>query len=155
MLFLSICIMCISHILRMLRWQLFVKTYEKPNGRTLLQALSIGYFLNFFIPFKAGDLIRSWFSGKEMKNGKGFALATVIMDRYLDIIVVGVLFALFSALDLGNGESIRFYMLLAIILMAITLAIYVFRGYIKKLLKKVASLFNDKIEVNLLHFFGH
>ena len=94
---LAISLICIAHIVRTLRWELFVKTYEKPNTKNLLQSLSIGYFINSFIPFKAGDLVRAWISGRKMKNGRGFALATVIVDRYLDILVVGILFAIFSA----------------------------------------------------------
>ena len=34
-----------------------------------------------------------------MKNGRGFALATVIVDRYLDILVVGILFAIFLSFN--------------------------------------------------------
>ena len=95
---LAISLICIAHIVRTLRWELFVKTYEKPNTKNLLQSLSIGYFINSFIPFKAGDLVRAWISGRKMKNGRGFALATVIVDRYLDILVVGILFAIVTVL---------------------------------------------------------
>ena len=98
MLIIAIVLVCLAHFIRTLRWELFVKTYEKPNTKNLLQSLSIGYFINSFIPFKAGDLVRAWISGRKMKNGRGFALATVIVDRYLDILVVGILFAIFSAL---------------------------------------------------------
>lgn len=62
---LAIILICIAHVMRMLRWELFVKTYEKPNTKNLLQSLSIGYFINSFIPFKAGDLVRAWISGRK------------------------------------------------------------------------------------------
>ena len=39
---LAISLICIAHIVRTLRWELFVKTYEKPNTKNLLQSLSIG-----------------------------------------------------------------------------------------------------------------
>ena len=110
MLFIAIVLVCLAHFIRTLRWELFVKTYEKPNTKNLLQSLSIGYFINSFIPFKAGDLVRAWISGRKMKNGRGFALATVIVDRYLDILVVGILFAIFSAFNLDSADSVWFYM---------------------------------------------
>lgn len=150
---LSISLICIAHIVRTLRWELFVKTYEKPNTKNLLQSLSIGYFINSFIPFKAGDLVRAWISGRKMKNGRGFALATVIVDRYLDILVVGILFAIFSAFNLDSADSVWFYMFLAVGVLAVTLLVYILRGYVKKILKNIAGIFNARIEIRLLRFF--
>ena len=124
MLIIAIVLVCLAHFIRTLRWELFVKTYEKPNTKNLLQSLSIGYFINSFIPFKAGDLVRAWISGRKMKNGRGFALATVIVDRYLDILVVGILFAIFSAFNLDSADSVWFYMFLAVGVLAVTLLVY-------------------------------
>ena len=150
---LAIILICIAHVMRMLRWELFVKTYEKPNTKNLLQSLSIGYFINSFIPFKAGDLVRAWISGRKMKNGRGFALATVIVDRYLDILVVGILFTIFSAFNLDSADSVWFYMFLAVGVLAVTLLVYILRGYVKRILKNIAGIFNAGIEIRLLRFF--
>lgn len=150
---LAIILVCIAHVMRTLRWELFVKTYEKPNTKNLLQSLSIGYFINSFIPFKAGDLVRAWISGRKMKNGRGFALATVIVDRYLDILVVGILFAIFSVFNLDSADSVWFYMFLAVSVLAVTLLVYILRGYVKKILKNIAGIFNARIEIRLLRFF--
>lgn len=153
MLIIAIALVCLAHFIRTLRWELFVKTYEKPNTKNLLQSLSIGYFINSFIPFKAGDLVRAWISGRKMKNGRGFALATVIVDRYLDILVVGILFAIFSAFNLDSADSVWFYMFLAVGVLAVTLLVYILRGYVKKILKNIAGIFNAGIEIRLLRFF--
>ena len=72
-----------------------------------------------------------------MKNGRGFALATVIVDRYLDILVVGILFAIFSAFNLDSADSVWFYMFLAVGVLAVTLLVYILRGYVKKILKNI------------------
>lgn len=153
MLIIAIALVCLAHFIRTLRWELFVKTYEKPNTKNLLQSLSIGYFINSFIPFKAGDLVRAWISGRKMKNGRGFALATVIVDRYLDILVVGILFAIFSAFNLDSADSVWFYMFLAVGVLAVTLLVYILRGYVKRILKNIAGIFNAGIEIRLLRFF--
>lgn len=153
MLIIAIVLVCLAHFIRTLRWELFVKTYEKPNTKNLLQSLAIGYFINSFIPFKAGDLVRAWISGRKMKNGRGFALATVIVDRYLDILVVGILFAIFSAFNLDSADSVWFYMFLAVGVLAVTLLVYILRGYVKRILKNIAGIFNAGIEIRLLRFF--
>lgn len=88
-----------------------------------------------------------------MKNGRGFALATVIVDRYLDILVVGILFAIFSAFNLDSADSVWFYMFLAVGVLAVTLLVYILRGYVKRILKNIAGIFNAGIEIRLLRFF--
>ena len=77
MLIIAIALVCLAHFIRTLRWELFVKTYEKPNTKNLLQSLSIGYFINSFIPFKAGDLVRAWISGRKMKNFANFSQSSI------------------------------------------------------------------------------
>lgn len=153
MLLVAILFMCYAHYIRTIRWELFVKTYEKPKKRTLLQALSVGYVLNFFVPLKMGDLARAWIAGRKMKNGRGYALATVIVDRYLDVIVVGLLMLFFSLSKFESRESARFYMILAVGVLIVTFLVYYFRGYVKKILKNIAAIFNPKIEIKLLRFF--
>ena len=82
---------CVAHIVRILRWELFINVYEKPNKGNLMQSLTLGFILNYFIPYKLGEIIRAWMAGRKMKNGKALAFSTVIVDRYLDIISVGII----------------------------------------------------------------
>lgn len=53
-LLMAIIFICTAHYIRVLRWQLFVKIYEKPNKKNLIQSLTFGYVLNSFLPFKLG-----------------------------------------------------------------------------------------------------
>ena len=92
----AILLMCIAHTIRLIRWQLFIKVYEKPNSKELLWLLSIGYLLNYIFPLKIGDIVRAWFSGKRMKNGKALGFSTIIVERYLDIISVGIVFIILA-----------------------------------------------------------
>ena len=89
----SIVLLMVGHALRLMRWSCFIKIYEHPPAGALLRSMALGYALNFFVPFKLGDVFRAYYSGKRMKNGIGFSLATVILDRFLDLIVVALLFA--------------------------------------------------------------
>ena len=119
MLPLSIVILCVGHYIRILRWELFVSVYEKPDGNSLISSLAIGYIFNFFVPFKLGDIIRAVLAGRKMENGRGFSLATVIIDRCIDVIFVGGLFGIFYALGLKGGfEAFRYYVLIAVCLVS-------------------------------------
>ena len=159
MLVLSILIICAAHYFRTLQWELFIETYEKPDRKNLIRALSLGYVVNYLLPFKVGDIIRAYTAGKKIKNGKGFALATVVMDRYLDILVVGVIFGFFlisgagkTPRALGILNTFRYYVILAVCLLLILILSYIFKNSVKKIIRLVAKIFNPAIEEKILSF---
>ncbi len=150
----AVIVMSAAHFIRILRWELFIKVYEKPDLKRLLRALSLGYAVNYVVPYKLGDIARGFYAGRKMKNGKALGLSTVIVDRYLDIFCVGLIFLGLSVF--GGGESLksasRFYIIFFFALIGATLLIYLFRGLLKKLIRLFASLFNTRLEGSLLKF---
>lgn len=154
-LFGAILLICLAHLLRVFRWTLFIEVYEKPPRKKLTQALAIGYMLNYVLPYKLGDIVRAVISGKSLKNKYSLSFSTVIIDRYLDIICVGAIFALFFASGYQNAaimESAMFYTFIAVTILLGTCILYVFRNYLKKAARALASIFNDNIEAWLLEF---
>lgn len=155
LLIVAIAFICIAHLIRTMRWSLFIRIYEKPNTRNLIQCLSVGYLVNYIVPYKLGDILRAWFSGKRMKNGKALAFSTVIVDRYLDIIVVGLIFVVLFFRDESASvikETVIFYISAAVSLFLLTIFIYYCRGFVKRILRLVAGLFNPDIEAFILRF---
>ena len=151
----AVLLMCIAHWIRVLRWELLIGVYEKPDRKLLLQAISGGYILNYFLPFKLGELLRAWLPGRKMKNGRVLGFSTVIVDRYLDIISVGIIFAIlsFSGVDgFTSRRIVAFYAIAAIVLPSIALLILAMRSIAKKAIVSFASIFNDRIELVLLQF---
>ena len=50
----------------------------------------VGYFVNLFMPsYLGGDLVRSWYAGKEI--GQHEALAATILERYTGFVAMIVL----------------------------------------------------------------
>lgn len=145
-----------GHYVKMLRWKLLISVYEKPQDSNLLQALSLGYLINLFIPFRLGDIARAIYSGRKMKSGISFSLATIIVDRYLDILAVGFLFVIFYFV-FGHQpfivSSIKFYSIAALALFFFSVLAIKYSKYPKKIIKSCASIFNLKIEYNLLFLF--
>ena len=152
---LSIVLICIAHILRIYRWSLFIKIYEKPSFKVLTQALCGGYLLNNIVPYKLGDLFRVYFAGRKMKNKYALSFASVIMDRYLDVLFIGFVFLLFYFFRIGGreiGNSVLFYIRFSLFLLIIPCFIYIFKNFFKNLLLNCAKIFNLKIETALLTF---
>lgn len=151
-LFAILCI-CIAHLIRVRRWRLFIEIYEKPYNRNLIQALSIGYLLNYVIPYKLGDIVRAWISGRKMKNGRALGFSTVIVDRYLDIVMVGIIFVILRVSGNQNSmirQSTLFYAATAGALLLLAALIYVFRGLLKRWISAFAGVFNKRIETSIL-----
>ena len=147
--------LCLAQIIRVLRWKMFIEVYEEPRRRNLIQALAFGNLINLIFPFRiAGDLFRAVYSGKKMKNKYAFSLSTVIVDRILDVIMVGIIFSIFM-FKISNRQiekSFVFYILFSISIVVVLILVYGLKKYIKIISLKIASLFNQNIELNFLKF---
>ena len=155
MLIAAVALMCAAHFLRVLRWELFIKVYEKPDRKRLLSALSLGYLINSFVPYKLGDLVRGIYAGKTMKNGKALGLSAVIVDRYLDVMAVGIVFTVLSVLNSENHSLLKaskFYVVFFVILLGATILIYILRNFLKRLIRAFAGIFNRTLEGSVLRF---
>ncbi len=150
---LAIVTLTLGHLIKIYRWNLFIKIYEKPNNQVLLQSLSFGYLINSFFPYHIGDLFRAYFSGKKMKNGISFSLATIIVDRFLDLIVIGTMFVLLFVFGFRIPiilNSILFYVICIIAIIIFGLFAIKYNKYVKIAVKKVAGIFNNSIELKFL-----
>ena len=152
----AIIFLFLAHIARIKRWKLFINIYEEPKTKNLIQALSVGHFINLFIPFRVvGDIFRAIYSGKKMKNKYSFSFSTVIVDRILDVIVVGIIFLIFFLFN-DSHEAVKknliFYMFLSFLIFLTVIVVYGLKKYVKIFSLKLASLFNQSIELNLLKF---
>lgn len=154
-LLLAIISMFFVNIFRIKRWKLFIQCYEKGDTRSLLQSLSIGNLLNFFVPYKLGDLVRALIAGRKMENRYGFSLATVIIDRCFDIVIVGILFAIFYIVNPSETIASTCIMYIGVALaLCIAVALgWTFRKYVKKCVKCFSSLFNETLELKWMKFF--
>ena len=112
--------------------------------------------LNFVLPFKLGDLCRAWYAGRRMKNGVGLSLATVVVDRFLDVLAVAVLFAALWATGVRRElvwDSARFYLLAAVGVLAALALVRVFSTQVKRAAMAFASVFNDRLRLKCERFF--
>ena len=152
----SVAALMLGHGLRIRRWSRFIGIYEEPPTGALLRALSLGFALNFVLPFKLGDLCRAWYAGRRMKNGVGLSLATVVVDRFLDVLAVAVLFAALWATGVRRElvwDSARFYLLAAVGVLVLLGLTRVFSTQVKRAAMAFASVFNDRLRLKCERFF--
>ena len=131
----SVALLLLGHLFRLLRWEQFIRIYERPARGNLLRGMAGGYTINFLLPFHVGDIFRALFCGRKMKSGTGFALATVIMDRFLDVWVVALCFGVFQVFGRGDAAvaSAAFRYLVFALLLALGLVLVIaLRDWLKK-----------------------
>jgi len=151
---LAVALMFAGHIFKVKRWGLFISVYEKPADYNLLNALAIGHSLNALLPVRIGDIVRVIWSGRRMKNGYPFALATVIADIYVDVLTVGIIFFALSFTVSGGSwlqAVFHFYLAVFAVLVVLTVIAALFRKQLKWCIRIIAAVFNTRIEYGLLY----
>jgi len=80
----------LSHFLRALRWKVMLNS-TKPNTSllNLFGATMIGYGLNSVIP-RLGELYRGFFAGKWENISRSVVLGTIVVERVIDILALGI-----------------------------------------------------------------
>jgi len=79
-----------SHFFRALRWKVILKS-TKPEASilNLFGATMIGYGVNSVIP-RLGEIYRGLFAGKWENISRSVVLGTIIVERIIDILVLGI-----------------------------------------------------------------
>lgn len=155
-LFFLIAVICmvVGHIFKVKRWGLLISVYEEPSEPNLLNAMTFGHTINAIFPFRIGDIIRFLWAGRKLKNGQSLSLATVIVDLYIDLITVGAMFVGLSIIGKGGAklqEMAAFYRNVFIVVIPLTVVCFFCRRIIKRIIRGVASIFNEIIELRILY----
>ena len=145
--------MVVGHIFKVKRWGLFISVYEEPSEANLLNAMTFGHTLNAIFPFRIGDIVRVIWAGKKLNNGPALSLATVAADLYVDLLTVGAMFFGLSIIGKG-GERLQkiasIYRDAFLVVIPLTVLCFFFRKKIKRIIRAIASIFNEKIEFRIL-----
>jgi glycosyltransferase 2 family protein len=96
---LSIAISLITHIARGLRWNLLLEPLNfKANPFRAVQAVLAGYLANYALP-RAGEVVRCSLLKKTDDVPINVSLGTVITERIVDVMAMGIMFGLSFLLE--------------------------------------------------------
>ncbi|MCD4689896.1 flippase-like domain-containing protein [bacterium] len=108
-----------AYFVRSLRWRLILRPIQRVTVRESFFMLMAGYFLNYIIPIRAGEIAKSFF----LKRMKGVPIAvslpTVFLDKLLElfsIIIVLVLVPILSVQLSGSLVSLMVTVLVVFVL---------------------------------------
>ncbi len=150
----AVLFMVSGHIFKVKRWGLFISVYEEPSEANLLNAMTFGHTLNAVLPFRIGDIVRAVWAGRKIKNGYSFSIATVLADLFVDVLTVGCMFFGLSIIGKGGDRLLavayKYAILFAAVLFFLILSIPL-RRYVKRIIRILARIFNEKIEFRILY----
>lgn len=148
-----IIITMLGHYLRALRWK-YILNSVKPNTSmtNLFGALMVGYGVNCVTP-KLGEVTRAVLIGKWEKLSRSAMFGTVILERVIDIISLGISVIIaffFTSLNLSQKFPwliTSLYIMAGLILLSIILLTFILRS--KEKFSKFIIRFVGKISQNL------
>lgn len=74
--------------LRAVRWKLLLNHIKSINTLKLFSVVTIGYMANNILPFRLGELIRSYYISETEDISKTTALVSIFVERILDSITL-------------------------------------------------------------------
>jgi uncharacterized protein (TIRG00374 family) len=84
----------VNYAARALRWGTLFRRDEAPRRSSLFVALMIGYLANNVLPARAGEFVRVYVLSRREGMARSKALATVVVERVVDLVVLLLLLAL-------------------------------------------------------------
>ncbi len=88
----------IGHWIRAWRWHYLLKPIKKISLMNLFSALMIGYMGNSILPAHLGEFIRAYVIGRKEGISKSACLATIVIERMIDLITLLIIMMIGLAL---------------------------------------------------------
>ncbi len=92
--------MCLTYVARAIRWRVLLLPVKEVKTFELFSPLMVG-FMAGVLPARAGELIRAYLLGKKFELSFASSLATIVVERLFDLIL---LLFLFSWILVFHGE---------------------------------------------------
>lgn len=147
-----------AYLVRSIRWRVILAPVTRVSVRDSFFMLMAGYFLNYVIPIRAGELAKSFF----LKRLRGVPIATSLPTVYVDKLfeLVSIVFVVVAipvlSIRVEGPLAALIYSVLAIFLMAVAVLVLAFlRGdAATKLLCGLFAWLPEKPRARLTHWIG-
>lgn len=79
---------------RAIRWRLLLQLDRPIASSSLFSATMIGFMANNVLPFRLGEFVRPWALARREKLSKSMALATIVVERAIDMLTLLAIFGM-------------------------------------------------------------
>jgi len=143
--FLSLSVGLGAFYVRVKRWHYLLLPMKSIAGMPLFKAIMIGFSVTIVLPGRVGELVRPYLIGAWENISKSAALATVVLERIIDLFCVLTYFAMYIYFFSRANESswfsiVRKSSLVALIVGMGGMLLLVVWGYRPKIINKVIGV---------------
>lgn len=146
--------------IRSLRWHYLLRAVQNIPARKLFPVVVIGYMANNVLPFRAGEVVRSYALSTRFQVSKSSSLATIAIERIFDGLTM-LAFMLVASLTIALTADLRFVTVLATALFVVmlatlfgfTLAPWLRHAVIHLVVKWLPGRFSERVETMATSFF--
>ncbi|WP_268751012.1 lysylphosphatidylglycerol synthase transmembrane domain-containing protein [Brevinema andersonii] len=91
----AVFLLLLSHILKMLRTVFIINSYIKNPMKAYWFSLGVGYFVDFFFPFRISDITRTFIFSRKTQTPWSLSLALAIIERIFDLVIILIILFFF------------------------------------------------------------
>lgn len=151
----------IGVLFRAFRWHFLLRSIKPIGTVRLFQVTVIGYMANDLLPFRIGELVRSYILGETEQISKASTLVTILLERVFDGVTL-LIFIGTASFFLPLQDSFRTLLLIGSILFAVVIVglilVVTFRSVFDPLIHRLLNLLPAKWSgqaLKLLDSFFH
>ncbi len=140
-------------LIRGLRWKIFLLPMGTFSAIKLYKGTIAGFFTNYVLPFRIGEVVRAYVTGRYINKKGTLLLPSIVIERMIDgvsFFLFVVIFSLFIDLPLSDKQILIVRIALIAILVIFVVAIYLYYRLREKITVfletkegKVAIFFKD------------
>ncbi len=113
--------------IRALRWNVILD--QDFNLYHLFKIQMVGYFANYTLPLRVGELLKSVLLGKKNNISKSYVFGTIVVERFLDMFLLFLMIIVALLISPVNSiVSIPLYKYLLVVSIVLCLFIALFKG---------------------------
>jgi uncharacterized protein (TIRG00374 family) len=138
-----------TFFLRAIRWQILLNPLKKLPLPLVYHATMIGFTCNYLLPARIGEIIRAYLIGARGNMSKSSALATIIVERVLDVFILSFFTAaivIFFSVPAWVKKIGTIISILNILIFIILVGMHKKRTIFLKIIEKIFAIFGEKIK---------
>ncbi len=114
-----------AYLVRSLRWRLVLRPVQRVRVSESFFMLMAGYFLNYIIPIRAGEVAKSFFLKRLRGVPIATSLPTIFVDKLLELLSIVLVVLLIPVLSIELNGYLGTLIVTVLVVFAIALALLV------------------------------
>lgn len=94
LLFLGLVVTLLTYVARAIRWRYLLAPVQRVHFGPALRATVMGFAATSVLPGRVGEIVRPWALAREERMSVSAVLATVVVERLLDLVVILAMFGI-------------------------------------------------------------